>query len=99
MLSTGFGCLKPTREISAREYLKLVLLLFFSRGTAATLTLLSGELAFPPAKWGSQHKQRPFMLLSAYTLLAALLALLLPRRSLSCVGQFAVDTFSRFMSD
>jgi hypothetical protein len=34
------------------------------------------------------------LLLRAYTLLTTLLALLLPRRSLSCVGDFDVDSFS-----
>jgi hypothetical protein len=48
----------------------------FPRGNAATLTQLSEELNFPTAKGGSQH-ERPSMLLRAYTLLAALLALLL----------------------
>jgi hypothetical protein len=60
----------------------------FSRGNAATLTLLSEEIKFPTAKGGSQH-ERPSMLLRAYTLLTALLALFLPRRSLSRVGKFA----------
>jgi hypothetical protein len=62
------------------------MLLFFSRGSAATLTKLSGELTFPTAKGGSQHEQRPSMLLRVYTLLTTLLALRLPRRSLSRVG-------------
>jgi hypothetical protein len=50
------------------------------------LTFLSGELTFPTAKGESQHEQRPSMLCRVYTLLATMLALLLPRWSLSCVG-------------
>jgi hypothetical protein len=63
----------------------IIIVSVFSRGNAAPLTLLSEELNFPPAKEGSQH-ERPSMPLRVYTLLTILLALLLPRRSLSCVG-------------
>jgi hypothetical protein len=84
MLSTGSGFLRPTRENSARAYL-ISIVIVFSRGNAATLTLLSEELNFPTAKGGSQH-ERMSMPLHVYTLLTAMLALLFPRRSLSCVG-------------
>jgi hypothetical protein len=58
----------------------------FSRGNAATLTQLSEELTFPTAKGRNQHELCPSMPLRAYTLLTTLLALIFPRRSLSCVG-------------
>jgi hypothetical protein len=70
MLSTGFGFLRPTRENSARV-ISNVNVIVFSRGNAATLTLLSEELSFPTAKGESQH-ERPSMPLRVYTLLTTL---------------------------
>jgi hypothetical protein len=58
------------------------------------LRRLSEDLTLTTGKRGSQHEQRPSVLLRAYTLLKILLALLLPRRSLSCVGKFSRGQFS-----
>jgi hypothetical protein len=49
------------------------------------------------ANGGSRHEQRSSMLLGAYTFLTTMLAFLLSRRSLSCVGYFAVDSFPCYM--
>jgi hypothetical protein len=82
MLSTGSWCVNRPAKIR-HVRVSIHILIVFSRGNAATLTQLSEELTFPTAKGGSQHE---FMHLRAYTLLATLLALLLLRRWLSCVG-------------
>jgi hypothetical protein len=84
MRSTGSSFKdRPAKIRPVRTLLSTIIV--FSRGNAATLTLLSEELKFPTAKGGSQH-ERPSMPLRVYTLLTPLLALLLPRRSLSWVG-------------
>jgi hypothetical protein len=75
---------RPARIRAARTSISKVIL--FSRGNAATLTGYREDLTLPTAKGGSQREKRPSMLLRSYTLLTALLVVLLPRRTLSCVG-------------
>jgi hypothetical protein len=49
----------------------------------------SPSVSIPYCPLNSDNKQSPSMLLRANTLLTPLLALLLPRRFLSCVGHFS----------
>jgi hypothetical protein len=95
ILSTGSGCSnRPAKIRPVRTLISIVTV--FLRGNAATLTRLSEELTFPTVKGGSQHELRPSMLLRAYTLLTALLALLAGRPHAS--ANSPVDSFSRCMS-
>jgi hypothetical protein len=73
-------------KIRPTHILISTLSIVYSRGIAAALTGHSEDITLPMAKGGIQHEQRPSMLLRACTLLKTVLALLLPRRSLSCVG-------------
>jgi hypothetical protein len=96
--SLAYRCCRPDKVVKDRPAkirpvrTLISIVIVFSRGNAATLTSLSGELNFPTAKGGSQHK-RASMPLRVYALLTTLLALLLPRRSLSCVSYFAHGQF------
>jgi hypothetical protein len=56
MLSTGFGFLNPTRENKPDVRTLIGNVIVFSRGNAATLTLLSEQITFPMLKRGSQHE-------------------------------------------
>jgi hypothetical protein len=99
MLSTGYGFLTDPQRFSPRARTLIVNVIVFPRGNAAVLTGHSGDLTLHTAKGRSQHEQRPFMLLRAYTLLTTLLALLPPRRSLSCAGYFTRGQFSHLTSE
>jgi hypothetical protein len=87
-LLTTHLCYRPDMvsnqiETDSRKFgprvLQIVLFLFFSRGNAATLLSLSELLTLPTAKGGSRHDSARLFLLSAYTLVVALLAFPLPR--------------------